>query len=298
MDWKSEEVRFLFNEEFLRRLEYLNIIARRIFKGRLKGERKSKKTGSGIEFSDHRSYSPGDDIRYIDWNLYGRSERLLLKLFEEEEDLYIYLLIDISNSIGFGTPPKFIHGIMIAASLAYIGLNSLDRVGVIAFSDSIKKELPPSRGKKQIYPLIEFLSTLYPQGETDLKKVMTQFVTRYKHKGVLILISDLYDLNYGEAFDILRYNKFEIYIIHLFDPKELNPLYHGDITLLDSETNEKINITVTPSIRKEFKRRLEQFLNGIERYCKTKGLLYVRAPIDTPFEDNVIRLFRKVRILE
>jgi uncharacterized protein (DUF58 family) len=136
----------LFDDDFQRKLDYLALVSRRLFAGRLRAERRTRKTGSGIEFADHREYSAGDDFRYLDWNVYGRSDRLLLRLFEEEEDLSIYILLDCSRSMLFGEPSKFDHARKLAAAMAYVGLANLDRVAMVAWSTEVDKQLPAARG--------------------------------------------------------------------------------------------------------------------------------------------------------
>src|SRR5215468_8696574 len=140
--------RDLFDEGFLKKLEYLAIVSRKVFAGRLRAERRSRKTGAGIEFADHRDYAPGDDIRYLDWNIYGRMDKLLLRLFEEEEDLHVYLLLDASASMRTGRPPKLEYPKKVTAALSYVALANLDRVSILPFGgDEAREPLPPARGK-------------------------------------------------------------------------------------------------------------------------------------------------------
>ena len=179
----------LFDEEFQRKLDYLALVSRRVFAGRLRAERRSKRTGSGIEFADHREYAAGDDFRYLDWNVYGRSGKLLLRLFEEEEDLSIYILLDASLSMSFGTPPKFNHARKLAAAMAYVGLANLDRVAMAAWSTEVEKQLPASRGKGQIFKVFEFLRSIKPGGETALADVAKAFTSQHKRRGIAIVIS-------------------------------------------------------------------------------------------------------------
>lgn len=154
----------LFDEGFLKKLEYLHIVSRKLFTGRTRAERRSRKVGSGIEFADHRDYAPGDDFRYLDWNIYGRMGKLLLRLFEEEEDLHIYFLLDISDSMAMGAPSKVHYGMRVAAALCYVGLANLDRVSVTTFADGLRDRLPPARGKGRIFKVLDFLRAVTPAG--------------------------------------------------------------------------------------------------------------------------------------
>jgi len=146
------QVSDVFNEEFLKEIEKLYIISKKVFAGRMRAERRTKKLGSGVEFAEHREYSPGDDFRYIDWNIYGRMDKLFLRLFEEEEDLHVYILLDVSNSMTMGNPPKYLYAMQIGAALAYIALSNLDRVGVVPFAERTLGRLPPTRGVGRIDP--------------------------------------------------------------------------------------------------------------------------------------------------
>src|SRR5687767_12975221 len=154
----------LFEPDFLTRLEYLSIISKRVFRGSLLAQRRTMQLGGGIEFADHRQYTPGDDFRYLDWNVYARHGDLLLKRFQEEEDLHVYFLLDCSKSMDYGDPSKFDFARQITAALAYIALADLDRVSVVAFSDEIVADFPLTRGKARILALLKFLEDLQPQG--------------------------------------------------------------------------------------------------------------------------------------
>src|SRR5439155_13531871 len=152
----------LFDSDFLNKLEYLSLISKRVFRGSLLAQRRTMQLGGGIEFADHREYTPGDDFRYLDWNVFARHDELLLKRFEEEEDLHVYLLLDCSRSMAFGDPPKFDYARQVAAALAYIALADLDRVAVVAFAGDILADFPLTRGKARILAMLKFLEGLEP----------------------------------------------------------------------------------------------------------------------------------------
>src|SRR4051812_14675239 len=184
----------LFDSDFLQKLEYLSLISRRVFRGSLLAQRRTMQLGGGIEFADHREYTPGDDFRYLDWNVYARHDELLLKRFQEEEDLHVYLLLDASRSMSYGTPPKFDYARQVAAALAYIALADLDRVAIVAFGGEILADFPLTRGKARILSLLKFLEGLPPDGSvTDLARVATGFVHRTPRRGLVLIVSDLYD---------------------------------------------------------------------------------------------------------
>ena len=167
----------LFNTDFLKKLEYLSLVSKRVFRGSLLAQRRTKQLGGGIEFADHREYSSGDDFRYLDWNVYARHGELLLKRFQEEEDLHVYLLLDCSRSMAFGAPAKFDLARQVTAALAYIALADLDRVAVVAYAADIVADFPLTRGKNRILSLLKFLDNLETAGtDTDLGRVATGFV--------------------------------------------------------------------------------------------------------------------------
>src|SRR6516165_10685510 len=164
----------LFDSDFLKKLEYLSLVSKRLFRGTLLAQRRTMQLGGGIEFADHREYTPGDDFRYLDWNLYARHDELLLKRFQEEEDLHVYFLLDCSRSMAFGERPKFDFARQVTAALAYIALADLDRVAIVAFAADIVADLPLTRGKGRILALLKFLEDLRPQGtDTNLGRVVT-----------------------------------------------------------------------------------------------------------------------------
>src|SRR5689334_8252444 len=177
----------LFDDEFQRKLETLAIVSRRVFAGRMRAERRSKKRGSGVEFADHRDYVEGDDFRFVDWNVYQRFGKLLLRLYEEEEDLSIYFLVDCSLSMGFGSGRKFDQARRLAAALGYVGLANLDRVGIMGVSDEVVSQLQPTRGKARIFKVFQFLRELEPSGTTNLGDALGTFVAQHKRRGLAVL---------------------------------------------------------------------------------------------------------------
>src|SRR4051794_13911336 len=153
----------LFGSEFLQKLEYLSLVSRRVFRGQILAQRRTMQLGGGIEFADHRDYTPGDDFRNIDWNVYARHDELLLKRFQEEEDLHVYILLDSSKSMALGRPSKFDFARQVSAALAYIALADLDRVAVVGFAGEIVSDFPLTRGKSRILSLLKYLEGLQPQ---------------------------------------------------------------------------------------------------------------------------------------
>lgn len=285
----------LFDEEFLKKLEVLHIISRKIASGAARAERRTKKIGSGIEFADHRAYSPGDDFRNLDWNIYMRTRKLLLRLFEEEEDLYIYFLVDCSSSMGLGVDgeSKLRYAKQVAAALAYVGLANLDRVAVVPFNTKLTGRLPPSRGKGQVYKVFKFLEKLRGEDSTQIKDAFRAFVSQNKRRGLAVVLSDFYDPEgFEEGLNFLRYQKFEVVAVQIYDEVELDPALRGDLSLVDCETGEVRDVTITASLMKQYREAFEAFCGELEEFCTKRRLLYFRAPIQEPFDDLVLRVFR------
>jgi len=284
----------LFDEEFLKKLEYLSLVARKTFAGRLRADRRTRKVGSGIEFADHRRYSSGDDFRYIDWNVYGRIDRLLLRLFEEEEDLHIYIMLDASRSMRIGNPPKLHYAMQVAAALTYIGLGNLDRVGIIPFSDQLHEPLAASRGKRRIFKVFEFLRNVRVGGLTQLGPCMDKFAHQYKRRGLAVLVSDFYDpRGFEEGINELRYNKFEPFVLQVYDEREANPSLHGDLTLVDCETGELKEVTVSRSLLEAYKAEHDKYCAELNQFCTARAIPYFRTHTKLPFDELVLRIFRQ-----
>jgi uncharacterized protein (DUF58 family) len=284
----------LFDEEFQRKLEYLAIVSRRIFTGRTRAERRSKRTGTGIEFADHRQYVPGDDFRTLDWNVYQRLGRLLVRLYEEEEDLSVYVLVDCSASMGFGRPPKLDYAKRLAAAFSYIALANLDRVSVLTFSEGMVDRLAPTRGKKRIFSVFELLRAAMPRGGTSLATSMRTFVAQNKRRGVVILLSDLYDpAGFESGINALRYGKFEPYVLHVLDPTDQRPRLHGDVVLVDEETGERREVTVTPRVLARYEAAHQAWRRRIEGFCRDKQVPYYSLETHVPFDEAVLHVLRR-----
>lgn len=290
----SDDREDLFDEAFLKKLEYLYLVSKKIFTGALRAERRTKRTGSGVEFADHRDYTRGDDFRYIDWNIYGRMDKLLLRLFEEEEDLSIYLLLDTSRSMLFGAPPKLHYAMKVAAALSYVGLSNLDRVSIVPFADRLHARLQPARGKGQIFKVFDFLRKAPAGGVTRLGPAATQFVHQTRRRGMVVVISDFYDpVGYEEGINVLRYHRFEPFVIQVYDEKEANPPLRGDLTLVDCETGEPKEVTVSAKLLEEYRREHERYCQELEEFCTARAVPFFRTHTGVPFDELVLRIFRQ-----
>ncbi|MBM82509.1 MAG: DUF58 domain-containing protein [Planctomycetaceae bacterium] len=285
----------IFDSDFLNKLEYLSLISRRVFRGQLMAQRRTMQLGGGIEFADHREYTPGDDFRYLDWNLYARHDELLLKRFQEEEDLHVYILLDCSHSMEFGKPAKFDLARQVAAALSYIALADLDRVAVVAFADRVIQDFPLMRGKARILSLMKFLEDLKPTGSaTNLTELVTSFIHRPQRRGLAVVISDLYDPNgFQRGLDILRHHRYEPNVIQLYDPAESEPGFLGDIELQDIESGNIRKLTVTEKNIKEYKQIFENFLESVRNYCSSYGSSCTVSHTQIPFDELLLGMIRQ-----
>lgn len=285
----------LFDDDFQRKLDYLALVSRRVFSGRLRAERRTRKSGSGVEFADHRDYQPGDDFRSLDWNVYQRFDRLLVRLYEEEEDLAIYLILDSSASMAFGDrPKKLTYAKRVIAALAYVGLANLDRVNIVTTSDHVVGRMPETRGKARIFKVLRFLREARAGGMTDLGDAMKAFVAQNKRRGLAVLVSDLYDpRGFEQGINVLRYNKFDPFIVHVVDPAEARPKLHGDVLVYDCETGDEREVTVTARVLHRFAKAHAQYVADVERFCATRQVPYVAASIEVPFDELILHVFRR-----
>lgn len=289
-----------FDDRFLRKLEYLSVVVRRAFSGQIRAERRSRRVGAGIEFADHRDYSAGDDLRYLDWNLYGRVGRLMVRLFEEDEDLSISVLLDASASMGLGQPPKLDLAMQVGAALAYVGLANLDRVSIYPIGETLLDGMAPARGKARILPMLRFLEGVQPAGRTALAPAVSAFLRRHRRRrrGLVILISDFYDpAGYREALDLLRYDRFEIIVIQVSAPDEAHPTLRGDVTIRDVETGEERELTVSPAALEASTRRHAALLRELEGFCREHAIPCFCIQSDIAFDHVVLRVFRAGGVL-
>lgn len=283
-----------FDERFLRKLETLEVAIRRAAGAQARGIRRSRRIGAGLELADHRDYAPGDDLRYLDWNLYGRLGRRALRLFEEDEDVAIDVLVDASASMGLGRPPKLDLAAQLAAALAYVGLANLDRVAVTALGDE-PGGLPPQRGKGRILPILRFLEPLAGTGRQSVSAGVRAFLGRRSRRraGVAVLISDFYDpAGAPAALDLLRAQRLEPIAIQIAAPDELAPSLRGDLLVRDVETGEAHELTISPAAVAAYQRRLAGLRRQLEGHCRERGIRSFCVTSDQALDAVVLRMFR------
>ncbi len=283
----------LLAASLMAKLERMELVSRKIFRGRMKGERRSNRKGQSVEFADFRNYAPGDDLRFIDWNLFARMDRLYLKLFLEEEDLHLYVLIDDSRSMEFGTPTKLHVAKQIASALGYIGLCRGDRVSLSTFN---REQPGVYRGRVSTYRMLDYLTDVeVPASSKDMTASVKSFCMRNVHKGIVVLISDLMDKNgYEAALRMLVARDLDVFLVHLLSPEELKPELKGDLKLIDCEDADQREISVSAGLLKRYQQTLNSFIDGAKAFCRKRSITYVPARSDVEV-DVLIEQYLRVR---
>ena len=288
----------LFDEAFLRRLEQLELASRRLTAGRMKGERRSVRRGQSVEFADYRNYSAGDDLRQLDWNVYARLERLFIKLFVEEEDVTVHVLVDASRSMDFGEPNKLAFARRAAGALAYLGLAHLDRVSVAFLGEGRAVTLRPLRGKSRVFEVFRFLSEPRPERLTGLAPAARDYAGRLRGRGPLILISDLMDPGYSDALRDLAGTRCQLSVLHVLAPDELDPEVPPDARLVDNETGHGIEVTGDDDLVDRYRTRLTEWQEELAQFCARRGGSYVSVPSNLDLADLLFDVLRRRRVIE
>jgi len=288
----------LLDEEFLARIEKLSLLSRATLTGRIRGTRLSRRRGFSTEFADHRDYVPGDDIRYLDWNIFGRLDRLFIKLFEEQEDLTVCLLVDCSKSMAHGDPDKFRYARQVAAALAYIALGTEDRVSVYPFDDSLRAPFKPVRGRRNALRLISWLTDLEAGSGTGLLPSLTAFTGAAPTRGMVILISDLLDPSgYTDALRVLSGRRIDVHLIHVLSPQEIDPVLAGDLKLVDCEDGGAVEVTMSRSLLNSYRRTVEEFRAGVRESCSRFAITPLFTSTGTPFDELILRYLRSRKLV-
>ncbi|MBM3213103.1 DUF58 domain-containing protein, partial [Candidatus Poribacteria bacterium] len=255
--------------------------------------------GSSVEFADYRDYHAGDDFRFIDWNIYARLDRLFLKTFVEEENAYIHILMDLSSSMSFGIPSKLEYGKKICAALAYIGLADLDMVAMATFSEDMVGQILPTRGKDKIFNFLDFLEKAQVSQSTDMSYCFKKYAFNVGHPGVMIIISDFLvpPSDYEEGLKTLIYRNYDVNVIHVLSQEEIDPPLFGELRLQDSENGEIKEISITYGALEKYKERLKKFCYQLDSFCTKNNVTYLKISTDIPFEEFLLRILRRERMV-
>lgn len=290
----------------MRQLDRLDVLSRKILTGKLQGERRSKKKGQSVEFADYRNYVVGDDLRFIDWNLYARLDKLFLRLFMEEEDLSLTLAVDVTASMDYGDPNKLTYAKQLAAALGYIGLSNYNRVNVLAFTNTITDQALSLRGRRPIPRMLEFLSRQQttpnePRAAGNLNHVCKTIALTQRQPGLVVLISDFLDKGeVGEALRYLAHDRYDAYAVQLLSPQEVDPdkgQVLGDLRLKDIEDGDVAEVSVTAALLKRYKANLQAYCRHVREQCVRRGVLYLMSETDVPLETMVLTYLRQRGLL-
>lgn len=270
----------LLSPQLLARLERMELVSRKVFRGRMKGERRSKRKGQSVEFADFRNYVPGDDLRFVDWNLYARLDKLFIKLFLEEEDLHVYFVIDSSPSMGFGDPTKFFACQQVAAALAFVGLCRGDRIK-IEFLGETNKSSPVLRGRSQFGRMTEFIQEAEPDQMFNFTDAMKRFCLKNTGRGIVVLLSDLMDKSgYEPALRLLVGQQMDVFVLHMLSPEEIDPDLTGDLKLVDCEDQDEAEISVSKVLLNRYKSTLNAFVDQARKFSAQRGMTYLLSRSD------------------
>lgn len=289
----------LLDPTFMRKLDQLALVSRKIFAGKLRGERLTKRRGESVEFADYRNYVPGDDLRFLDWNVYARLDQLFLKLFLQEEDLHVSILLDSSASMDWGDPNKWLYARRLAAAIAYIGLINFDRVSLYGYGQGLEAQIAGIRGRRWMFKAIEFLSSLEASGTTDLTETGKQFAIRHPQPGIVLVLSDFMEKDgYEDGLRYLMGRKYDLYTIQILSPEEIEPTLTGDLRLTDIEDDDVAEVTVSRALINRYKQNLQAYCSQFKEYCTRRGVNYMFTSTQVPFDQIVLSYFRKRGLLK
>lgn len=292
----------IFDESTLRKLNQLSLVATRIRKGAIKGERRSSRRGSSVEFADYRNYAPGDDLRRLDWNLYARLERPFIKLFEEEEDLAVYLLLDASRSMGWGEGDlnKFDYARKLVAGLGAIAISNGDLLSVgLLQNGRVAAEFGPTRGGAALSRLFNFLEPIQIDGETDLNASLRQYTVKPRRPGLVVLVSDLLSAEgYEAGLRTLQGRGHEAALVHVLAPDELDPPLGGDLQLVDVESGQTQDVSLDGSLRNRYKAHVQEWLHSTRTDCRKHDIHYLDLATSTPWDQALLLEMRRTGIVK
>jgi len=282
----SDQSDSFIDDEFLKQLEKLKIVSRKSTRNPRRGEYRSWQSGEGFEFLDFRKYHAGDDLRYVDWSVYGRLDKLFIKLFHAEKGQTAHILLDMSRSMDSGTPSKDITAKKIAAALSYICLSNLDKTGLMAFNNQIVQTKPPVRGKKQYLEVLKFLQSLKAAERTNINDSLKEYAAICKNPGIAIVISDFFDpRGYEDGLKALAYRDFDINLIQVVDHEELYWSKTGNLLLNECETGEKKVAFVDKDLVELYRQKIKAFIADLKSYCSHYGMNYFLCDTHIPFEN-------------
>jgi uncharacterized protein (DUF58 family) len=305
----------LLDSRLIARVGQLDITSKKIFAGKLKGERRSKKRGESVEFADHRPYVSGDDLRHIDWNIYGRLDRLFLKLFLEEEDLCLHVVLDCSESHDCGSPSKFLFMQQVAMSLGYIGLVNLNRVAMTAIGTppggagfppapdapaptGVLSSVRDLRGRRRTQELASWLCSLRPEGGSNFTEACKRIALSRRGKGVMLVLSDFFiKEGYEDGLRLLTGRGYDVFCIQVLSPQELEPDIAGDLRLRDVEDGDHAEVTISAPLLRRYKANLAAYCDQLRSFCARRDMTVLTVSSDTPVDVLLLDYLRRRGVL-
>lgn len=282
----------IVDDRFLAALERLRIVARRVAARGRPAEQRSMDRGGGVEFKDFRPYAPGDDLRRVDWNVYRRSGKVFLRLFEELEDLPLYVLPDVSASAWFEQPPRVKAGLRVALALSSIALSQHDRVSVIPISDDARWLVRGTSGKGRVLTIASRFTQIEPGGRTDLVRSLATFSAMPLRPGLACIISDFFDPSGIEAvLQAIARLRHRVLLVRLVRMSDQAPALAGDIRLIDCETNSATDVAITPTTLARYREEVERFDRALAAFAMARGAGLVEIDVEREVVPQLERLF-------
>ncbi len=294
----------LLEETIRRKLDRLTLVASKVRAGLIKGERRSKKRGTSIEFADYRNYAPGDDLRRLDWNVYARLERPYIKLLEDEEDLAVHVVLDASASMdwpqdGDHNHNKLLYALRLFAAVGYIALANNDRLMMASINDAGAEGFGPARGRGQSVPMLRYAHDIKARGITDLNRVLKDYALRATRPGLCFVISDFFSPSgYIDGMNALVGKGYEVIALHILAPDEVTPGLNGDLRLVDVETGATQEVSVDSAMRDLYTRRILAWRDTIRAECTRRNVQYLPLVTDMPWERVVLYDMRRLGVVK
>ena len=292
----------LLDTRLMAKLDSVDVVSRKIFSGKMQGERRSKRRGQSVEFADFRPYVHGDDLRFIDWNIFGRLDRLFLKMFLEEEDLSLIIAVDTSASMRVGSPDTFDYARRVAMALAYIGLVNQHRVSLVGFAADRLERASNLRGRRKAAEVAQWLLKLEPEGGSGFEQAMRLVGTSRQGKGVMVVLSDfLFPEGFEKGLSMVAGRGFDLFALQVLAPQVVDPSREGgvsgDLLLVDSETGVETEVTVTPELLRIYKERLDRLCGGLRAWCTRRDIVHMVVETSTPVETLMLEYLRRRGLL-
>ncbi len=299
---RPKRVDELIDSELMAKLDQVDVMSRKIFAGKLQGERRSKKRGVSVEFADYRHYAPGDDLRFVDWNIYARLDKLFLKMFLEEEDLSVLIAIDTSASMNWGNPSKFFFCQRLAMALGYIGLSNHNRVTLYAFDSEGVRPLSNLRGRRRTREMGEWILSLDTGGAGAFGEAMRTIALGRQGKGLMVILSDfMFKEGYEKGLRYLAGGGYDTFCLQILSPEEVDPGSHGlagDLRLTDVEDEDLAEVTVSAHLLRRYKENLDAYCGRIRDFCVRRGMMHLTIDTATDMTDLLLDYLRKRGLLK